>query len=301
MRSIKNIISLILFVVLIILGVKLFETLYSPCDTPITYKIGSIDPRFGLTKQTLLSDLEEASRIISDDYGKPLFVYSDDGTLTVNFVYDARTALEQNITKQQNLIDLQNMSLQDRVNQYKADVVAFEQKLATYNATVERYNNEGGAPPDIYNQLNSERGLLQTEGDALNTRAKQLNLETNNYNAQVDNLNKNVNQFNQAITQKPEEGLYDGSTNTISIYFVDNKPELIHTLAHEFGHALGMIHIDDPEAIMYPSTSKTLTMTMGDKQELESVCKSYPIGVHWINSLIVYMNSLFSPRMKLAQ
>src|SRR5438874_1910937 len=51
---------------------------YSSCDKPVTYKLGSLDPRFGLTKEEFLKDTKEASRIWEKAYGKKLL--SDDST-----------------------------------------------------------------------------------------------------------------------------------------------------------------------------------------------------------------------------
>ena len=38
----------------------------------------------------------------------------------------------------------------------------------------------------------------------------------------------------------------------IHIYEFESKEDLRLTLAHEFGHALGMKHHNDPKALMYP-------------------------------------------------
>lgn len=74
---------------------------------------------------------------------------------------------------------------------------------------------------------------------------------------------------------KPEEGLYeqDGSKKKISIYIDVSHEEFLHTLTHEFGHALGLDHNSDPESIMYPQTNKSLKPSEKDTAELNDICK----------------------------
>jgi predicted Zn-dependent protease len=43
--------------------------------------------------------------------------------------------------------------------------------------------------------------------------------------------------------------LYDGKA--INIYEFDKEEDLKLALVHEFGHAIGLGHVDNPKAIMY--------------------------------------------------
>lgn len=271
---------------LIGVGILVYRTPYSQCNTPLTYKIGSIDPKFGLKLKDVLTDTQDAAKILNDAGNYELFAYATpSGELTINFIYDERTALNNSVNFLEGQINQENTTLQQQIISYEAAVKIFEQKLSDLNATIQKYNNAGGAPADVYANLISQQNQLKSEGDVLNTRAKQLNLATNDYNHQVQNLNQNVRQFNQAIVLKPEEGLYESETKTITIYFANNKQELIHTLAHELGHALGMVHVNNMKAIMYPSASAYLTPTQQDTQQLEALCREIPLPQHWINLL----------------
>ena len=51
------------------------------------------------------------------------------------------------------------------------------------------------------------------------------------------------------------------------------KAKLIHTLTHEFGHAMGMEHVKNSDAIMYPSTTSKLILTDEDRQLLDYACR----------------------------
>jgi peptidoglycan hydrolase CwlO-like protein len=291
----KTLFTLFVAAILGFAGMRAYQIPYSPCDTPITYKLGMIDPNFKREKDELLAATKEGAGILSDARGNDLFVYSpDEAELTVNFVYDERTALVENINEKLSQVDRENLDLKERIRRFESDVLAFQAKLDNFNATVDQYNRQGGAPPEVYDELTEKQRQLRSEADSLNIRASELNLETNSFNSQVNLLNQNVSKFNQAISQKPEEGIYDPANNSITIYFVDNHPELVHTLAHEFGHALGMEHVDDSNAIMYTLTSQSLVMVEDDINQLNKVCQSYPMPVHWINSFLTSTYDYFA-------
>lgn len=274
----------VLLLGLIITGIVMaYKTPYSRCDTPLTYKIGVIDPKFNFKNDEALTDLNKGAQILNNSYGKRLFKYaSESGELTVNFVYDERTALRSDIENLENKINQNDISLQQQIDKYKADIKIFEQKIKALNDQIQKYNKSGGAPLDIYTNIIDQQNQLKSENNALNDRAKQLNIASKNFNSQVIVLNQNVSQFNQTLEQKPEEGQYNPNDKTITIYFIEDRSELIHLMAHEFGHAIGMDHVNDEQAIMYPYTTDTLTMRTEDKQQLEVACKEIPLLKHWM-------------------
>lgn len=301
MKKLKVAALVILATILIVvaapqLRVAVIEALsFSKCDKPEQYKLGTLDERFGLSQVAALADIKNAADIWSKSYGKQLFTNDPGADITVNFIYDERSALNAKISKTEGQLSQNDLALNQKIRAYEADVTSFEKKLASFNALVEQINRSGGASPDQYDALSLQQKELQAEGDGLNARAKQLSLATRNYNSQVKNLNQNINQFNEALTQKPEEGVFDARDNTITIYFTGNHQELIHTLAHEFGHALGMQHTNDSKSIMYPKTSWTLMVTSQDKQQLENVCKEKLFLLHWLGDIALWLRATSHP------
>src|SRR3989338_3665362 len=126
----KTSLSLILFFLLIFLGYRVYTKTYDPCEVPIYYKIGLIDPKFGLSEKDVLTDTNTAVEILNSAYGKnDLFSHSEDlGVLTVNFIYDERSALNENINEQLNRVDQQSASIQEKIDEYETDVKDFDRR-----------------------------------------------------------------------------------------------------------------------------------------------------------------------------
>jgi peptidoglycan hydrolase CwlO-like protein len=247
---------------------------YAPCRNPVSYKIGSIDQRFGLSREVLLTYLQEAESAWETQAGRDLFVYDPHAELTVNLVYDKRQDLNNQISDLRSEVEEKKNSLKPEIAAYEERSARFQERVKNLNEEVARYNSEGGAPTEEYKRLIAEQKALQEEADALNAEAKRLNLTSDSFAAKVDELNKTVTTFNSELEIRPEEGLFDPNTNTISIYFHTNKTELVHTLAHELGHARGLGHVGSEDALMYAQVNDQITPTQDDLSALQEVCRT---------------------------
>ncbi len=253
----------------------------SPCDIPITYRLGEVDSGYGLTNQQFLTKVKDAGQIWDSVVGKTLFKDDTNGKLTINLIYSERQSMADNLNKLEQNLKNNKESISSMRDDYEKSAADFEKRLADFNQQVAYWNQQGHISQDTYNSLMSEQASLKAEADRLNNLARQLNLSVKEYNSQVGQFNQDLGSFKEAIVAKPEAGLFDGSVPKIDIYLTNSNQELIHTLTHEMGHALTLPHINDPKSIMYPLTSEITQPSIEEAVDLKTYCgqKNFEISL----------------------
>jgi predicted Zn-dependent protease len=266
------------------------------CPAPLSYRLGTIDESFSLSEAEAKADIEAAVAVWEESVDRDLFVYDEAADFTVNFVFDERQeALNQEQTERQELDGTRDQnnavleqveSLQsqydDLAQTYKANVAQYEQDLAAYNADVNTYNDRGGAPPDKFSELEAERVRLSRVADNLSSTAAQLNTLVSEINELGERGNQLVNDYNKEVHVYNEEygfareftqGDYQGVE--INIYTFTDKNELINVLTHEFGHALGIGHVETSGSVMYylmDGTDSVTDLSTDDTLAFLEVC-----------------------------
>lgn len=263
-----------------------------PCDTPITYSIGNIDSRFQISQQEFKKDVDYATVLWDKLYQKPLFVYDPHAKLTVSMVYDKRQQLNSTINQLENQLDTSQKNLAPQKAEYEKEVADFNQQVAQLNSQVDYWNSRGGAPHDEYEKLKAEQLQLQQKLAQLHQMAQSLNQSAEQFNSEVGRLNNTIDSFNQTLSLQPEEGLYDGKQQTITIYLTGSQNELIHTLAHELGHARGLDHVAGADSIMYAYTSSSIIPDQQDIDELTKVCEKRSLIELLRENLLVLVEKL---------
>lgn len=254
-----------------------FLNRFQPCSQVITYSIDRLDPQFGITKERLLYETEQAEKIWESSINKQLFRYSPEGDLKISLIYDYRQKATDELHKL-GIVISDDRSAYDTVKaKYDSLVVLYDKEkahLATlvqiYNADknsfekdVRYWNSRGGASKREYDSLqqrkaglNNQVTIINQAQDSLNKLADTINSTAIILNKLIAELNLQVNAYNTvgASTGKEfNEGEYVNGVSgaLINIYQFDNENRLLRVLAHEFGHALGLGHLDNPKAIMY--------------------------------------------------
>lgn len=250
-----------------------------PCQSPLTYSIGTLDSQFGASKATLLADIQKAEKIWESSIDKPLFEYAPDGTgdLKINFIYDYRQKATDAMKKigvdlndDRSSYDALKSKYDTLLSSYtekKAEIASlnstFNSAKTEYENQVSYWNNHGGAPKDEYAKLESQRQSLNNQTIVINQKVNEVNSLVDTIkqveevlNNLVDTLNIKVAKYNNigdSTGGEFNEGEYmrDAEGTRINIYQFKNENQLVRVLAHEFGHSIGLDHINNPKAIMY--------------------------------------------------
>ncbi len=248
-----------------------------PGTAMVEYRMGAIDPRFGLSEADILRLCAEAGRMWQLGLGKQVVHYNPNATLTVNLTYDARQQhsdyaqqqqaniqgqVVQADAQQRALADLQ-LQLHQKQQLLNNALAEHSQAVHSYNAKVDAINAADGAAEAVRDELQAEqqrhaasKAALDAQVDAYNQDIDALNGQLKHLAAQATHVNSMVNAFNakHSGSYPFEKGHYkqSGQQHNITIYQFNNQVDLRIALAHEFGHALGLGHTGVPTAIMYP-------------------------------------------------
>jgi len=242
-------------------------------NQPLKYKIDYIDPRFHISKEQFVQIGQEAAEIWQKETGKTYFIYDSEAELTINLVFDnyqtvqnerkininkllqqqeewqeknnALLLYKQQIEQESALLNKEKITLNLKFEQYQKDVTLFNQ--GSYGQFTQAELSKRQAE---LTQLSSE---LKAKFSQHSNKIENLNAQIKQINQQQSMLNQSIKQFNLSLTPTPEtfhKGLF--SQNQIQIYGFTSFDDLRLTLAHEFGHALGLKHTTDPKSLMYP-------------------------------------------------
>lgn len=317
-EQMKWIASVVLIAALLVAGNYWYASMGLVCKLPVSYSIGDIDERFDLSEADVLAAATKAENIWEEALeDKNIFNYEEGASLQINFIYDERQAnadaasqvLEDLDTRgeaNEVLVELHGQLLKEYEGyeeEYQTKRQQYEEKLDAYNEKVEKYNSSGGAPPEVYEELEKERKELDDERVEINDLADQLNELSQRINSigekgneLIDEYNNRVYQFNDSFVHDHEFTQGDYRSREINIYTFSDERELVLVLAHELGHALSLGHVENEASVMYylmGEQSTPLTLTEEDRQSFEETCSDSWFGV-LLNPLKVLYNSLIN-------
>lgn len=239
-------------------------------DSPLQYRIADLDARLNISKQKMIEISQEAAAIWEQGTGKRYFVYDPKATFTVNLVFDQRQVrsmkrtenlknLEQEkqlwLDENQKLLKLKQDS-QQLHTQLELQKIKYQAQLNAYASAQKKYLNKSNTKnlnllQERTKLLNQQRDVLQILINDHDRNHQQIQVKTDELKQLHEQLTQSVDRFNQNFApQLVHKGQFKGKQ--IFIYEFSSIDDLRLTLAHEFGHALGLKHTHNPKSLMYP-------------------------------------------------
>ena len=121
---------------------------------------------------------------------------------------------------------------------------------------------------------------INEKKETVESHRQRVNRQSDHINNLIDRQNQLIREYNQkfAEARKFNQGNYyrKGNIQRINIFQFSNLGELKAVLAHEFGHAFGIGHLDNPKAIMHAVMQQqniyNLSLTQDDINALKKIC-----------------------------
>lgn len=266
------------------------------CALPLSYRIGFIDERFGLSETEALSAIADAERVWEQGIGADIFVYQPEGEIEINFVYDEQQAF---IDDQETLLQKldASLSVQDAIDQtyqeleaefrnlgieYENRVSLHLQRLDAYDEKVAVFSTAGTVSPEELAALETEQQWLEEEQAAINTLnaqlgnlSKQINIISERSQDLVERYNQKNTVYNDTFAGRQEFMPGHYRDRTININQFQNESSLQLVLTHELGHALSLDHVGIETAVLFAylgAQSEPLVLDEADILEFERVC-----------------------------
>ncbi len=266
------------------------------CPVPIKYKLGDIDERFNLSKEDAREVLSKAEAVWEKEANRELFSYDEEATFLVSFIYDERQQMASTEEVWRMNLDAQEKAGTDALekaegirkeyeklqSQYQKQLSAYEERLNDYNSKVESYNDQGGAPEDVFKKLQDEQNylasamkkLVDAEND-LNSLVDKINNLGEEGREKIEEYNNSVHKYNEVFGNLDTFTQGDFQRQKINIYKFSDTHELTRVITHEFGHSLGIAHVEDKDAVMHylmKEKSDKLELSAQDKEALLVSC-----------------------------
>jgi hypothetical protein len=261
----------------------------SSCQGQIKYRIGTLDSRFGITRDEFLRAIEDASG--AWEIHQKLFKYDPKGKLRINLVYDTRQEITQRVISVRAGISARMKevdAMEDKLHALEAfhsdRLASYERAKDSFNEEAKHLNSDGESSGAEFKILSAKRQSLRNQQAILEAKRQELNRSAddanelsrkretllNRANAEADALNTSG-----SVGVQFEEGIYarEGDKEWIDIFQFESKASLRVILAHELGHALGIRHNANSSSIMSPLIhTDRLALTAEDEDGLKAAC-----------------------------
>lgn len=250
-----------------------------PCMVPISWTVARVDARFGISEDDAMRAVREAGALWEKAIGVRLFGFGADDGYPITFEFDQRQAgvaerqaRDRALESERLGIETRRGEVQEAVRAHSADVQEYERDAAELRTS----NNEMARVSRQNDLSEAERLELERRADELEERARELQSRVRGLNRRSseladdsDRLNEWIEAFRNrqtshagAFPEAPTQsgrydetvlwlnGTVDSVERRIRIFQFSDYEELVLTVAHELGHAIGLGHAPGTGALM---------------------------------------------------
>lgn len=224
----------------------------SACQIPIRWRLASLDEKFKLSHPQALDAIRMAAQAWNERLGLQAFVEDPQSGFPINFIYDERQQqllatqrLERNVERYDDYLQQLAKDLQVLSEDHRRQLDEFNQRKQQLSEQVA----SGAIDRSSSMQQQAE---LQLQADGLNALAAKINDKNQHYQQSLNDRNQLLQEA-QPSGKIAEVGLLlrTGSMLEMRIFAYRDEAILVRTLTHEFGHALGIDHLAEVDAIMH--------------------------------------------------
>lgn len=280
-----------------------------PCNIPVHYRLGDVDPRFGFDEFTVMAALVEAGNLWQSTTDALLLIESDHPlAMRVELAFDARQqaantrrSLRGGLDRDRLRLEGEEISMQQWSERIETARQAHERageelagRVRRHEAEVTAWNSGAGQRSDARRRALEAEGTalrmaladLEQMGQVLSADIASFNRRAGDLRQRSEDFRSRVARYNEASSATPvESGRYQydrAQGRRIEVYRAESYDELVWVFAHELGHALGIGHVPDPGAVMHallheggelqPERHRPVDLSPADRAALAAVC-----------------------------
>ncbi len=255
------------------------------CQWPLAWRLGELDPAFQLSRQEALFYIEQASQHWQQATGKTLFVQDQQQGFAIDFRFDAR---QQRLLQQQLLqrnLQRYDAAITPGLQQLPAKAALLQQQVDEFNQQQQQLQQQFEQWQPQQTDAAARRQQLLQQQQQLAQQADWLAQQRQQLQRDQDYLNETIRQRNELLPgdRHQQAGSFEvgsmtkhGQQRQMTIFAFASPQQLVSTLVHEFGHAIGIGHTADPASMMYPSQQpEQQQLTATDLAAFAAVCGKF--------------------------